>query len=82
MLAFAAVPAEAPNAGAPYSAKGADTCLTCHDDADVNDVFHTPHGQPNDARSPFGKGSCSARPATAPAAITRSASRRARRVRR
>ncbi len=55
MLASAAVPADAANAGAAYSAKGADTCLSCHDDAVVTGVFHTPHGQPNDARSPFGK---------------------------
>jgi DmsE family decaheme c-type cytochrome len=39
-----------------YSKKGADTCLTCHDDAHVASVFQTKHGQPNDARSPFGKG--------------------------
>ncbi|MEY2920030.1 MAG: hypothetical protein RL261_1335 [Pseudomonadota bacterium] len=56
VLAFAGVPEKAPNAGAPYSAKGADTCLTCHEGAEVNDIFHTAHGQPNDARSPFGKG--------------------------
>ncbi len=56
MLAFAGVPEKAPNAGAPYSAKGADTCLTCHEGPEVNDVFHTAHAQPNDARTPFGKG--------------------------
>ncbi len=39
-----------------YSKKGADTCLTCHDDAHVMAVFKTRHGNPNDARSPFGKG--------------------------
>ena len=39
-----------------YSKKGADTCLTCHDDVHVAAVFQTKHGQPNDARSPFGKG--------------------------
>jgi len=39
-----------------YSKKGADTCLSCHDDAVVLAVFHTKHGQPADARSPFGKG--------------------------
>jgi predicted CXXCH cytochrome family protein len=55
-LALAAVPAGAPNAGAPYSAKGADTCLSCHEGPEVNDVFHTAHAQPNDARTPFGKG--------------------------
>ena len=56
MLAFAGVPENAPNAGAPYSAKGADTCLTCHEGPEVNDIFHTAHAQPNDARTPFGKG--------------------------
>ena len=56
MLAFAGVPEKAPNAGAPYSAKGADTCLTCHEGPEVNDIFHTAHAQPNDARTPFGKG--------------------------
>ena len=55
-LALAAVPANAPNAGAPYSAKGADTCLSCHEGPEVNDVFHTAHAQANDARAPFGKG--------------------------
>ena len=55
-LALAAVPADAPNAGAPYSAKGADTCLSCHEGPEVNDVFHTAHAQPADARTPFGKG--------------------------
>ena len=50
------MPAGAPNAGAPYSAKGADTCLSCHEGPEVNDVFHTAHAQPADARTPFGKG--------------------------
>ena len=41
----------------PYSKKGADTCLTCHDDNPVvMAIFNTKHGQPHDARSPFGKG--------------------------
>jgi DmsE family decaheme c-type cytochrome len=39
-----------------YSKKGADTCITCHDDAHVMAVFKTRHGNPNDPRSPFGKG--------------------------
>ena len=55
-LALPAVPADAPNAGAPYSAKGADTCLGCHEGPEVNDVFHTAHAQPGDARTPFGEG--------------------------
>ena len=44
------------SAPVPYSKKGADTCLTCHDSERVMAVFQTKHGQPNDARSPFGKG--------------------------
>ena len=55
--AWADVPASAPNAGASYSAKGADTCLSCHDEEKINGLFHTRHGNPTDARSPFGKGS-------------------------
>lgn len=54
--AQAEVPAAAPNAASAYSAKGADTCLSCHDEDKVNGIFVTAHGQPNDARSPFGKG--------------------------
>ncbi len=56
LAGWAEVPANAPNAGAAYSAKGADTCLSCHDEEAVNGVFHTKHGNPGDARSPFGKG--------------------------
>lgn len=60
----APAPAEAPAAKKPaaaapvtYSKKGADTCLTCHDDNPVvMAIFKTKHGQPTDARSPFGKG--------------------------
>lgn len=39
-----------------YSREGADTCLSCHDDAASLAVFRTPHGMPGDARSPFGHG--------------------------
>ena len=49
----AAAPA---STGPTYSKKGADTCLTCHDDAVTLAVFHGKHGQPTDPRSPFGKG--------------------------
>ena len=56
LLALAKVPADAPNAGAAYSSKGADTCLSCHDDAVATGVFHTKHAQQHDARAPFGKG--------------------------
>ena len=54
-LAYAAE--DAATAAAPeYSKKGADTCLGCHDDEVVLAVFHGKHGNPSDARSPFGPG--------------------------
>jgi len=40
-----------------YSAKGADTCLTCHGgDATVAGIFRTKHARPGDASGPFGHG--------------------------
>ncbi len=41
----------------PFTPKGADTCLKCHDEDSkfpVVDIFKTPHGQKADARAPFG----------------------------
>jgi len=53
----AAAPAEVEKEAAPeYSKKGADTCLTCHDGDVVYAIFYGKHGQPADARSPFGQG--------------------------
>lgn len=56
----AAAPAPAPLPGADeYSAKGADTCLGCHDE-DENSaysaaaIFKGKHGHQGDKRSPFG----------------------------
>jgi DmsE family decaheme c-type cytochrome len=40
----------------PYSSKGADTCLSCHDDATTLAIFQTKHGVPSDPGSPFGHG--------------------------
>ena len=41
-----------------YTAKGADTCLGCHDDESATysaaAIFKTKHGHPGDPRSPFG----------------------------
>ncbi|HEY0341110.1 MAG TPA: DmsE family decaheme c-type cytochrome [Steroidobacteraceae bacterium] len=51
-LASSAVPAPAP----AYSAKGADTCLNCHNDTDITGLFQTKHARPNDPRGPFGHG--------------------------
>lgn len=37
-----------------YSRKGADTCLSCHDDQTSLAVFRTKHAVPSDPDSPFG----------------------------
>jgi DmsE family decaheme c-type cytochrome len=39
----------------PYSSKGADSCIACHDDPVSLAVFRTPHGVPGDPHSPFGQ---------------------------
>jgi DmsE family decaheme c-type cytochrome len=52
----AAAPAATTAPAAEYSKKGADTCLSCHDDDVTLAVFHGKHGQPADPRSPFGQG--------------------------
>jgi len=43
-----------------YTQKGADTCLSCHDDESPGysaaAIFSSKHGQPADKRSPFGAG--------------------------
>lgn len=39
-----------------YSRAGADTCLSCHEDAATLAVFKTKHAVPSDPRSPFGHG--------------------------
>lgn len=57
--AFAqAAPAALPNGG--YTAKGADTCLECHDDESASysasAIFKTRHAHRGDKRSPFGAG--------------------------
>lgn len=49
-----AVDAETAESG--YSRRGADTCLACHDDRQINTIFLTPHGNPNDSRTPFAPG--------------------------
>ena len=57
--AAAQAPANLPAADA-YSAKGADTCLECHDDESATysaaALFKGKHAHRGDARSPFGKG--------------------------
>lgn len=39
-----------------YSRKGADTCLSCHEDEATLAIFTTRHAVPSDSRSPFGHG--------------------------
>ncbi len=39
-----------------YSRKGADTCLSCHDDGATLAVFRSGHGTPGDTGTPFGHG--------------------------
>ena len=41
---------------ADYSRKGADTCLSCHEDQVTLAVFRTKHAVPSDSRGPFGHG--------------------------
>jgi DmsE family decaheme c-type cytochrome len=39
-----------------YSRRGADTCLSCHEDEHAKAIFQTAHGNPSNPRSPFGDG--------------------------
>ncbi|MEP6884847.1 MAG: DmsE family decaheme c-type cytochrome [Gammaproteobacteria bacterium] len=50
------LPAAKTVAASDYSPQGADTCLSCHDDAAVTGIFRTKHARPNDPRGPFGHG--------------------------
>lgn len=51
-----AAPAGSDGAGPAYSRRGADTCLSCHEDAHAFAIFETAHGDPGNPRSPFGDG--------------------------
>ena len=54
--AVPAVAAEAGQPGAEYSRNGADTCIKCHDDAEVLSLFKTPHGSRAHPGAPFSAG--------------------------
>jgi DmsE family decaheme c-type cytochrome len=43
-------------AEAAYSRSGADTCIKCHDDAQVLSLFKTAHGSRADPHAPFARG--------------------------
>ena len=53
-LAVAAQTADGQESG--YSRKGADTCLSCHEDDTTLAVFRTKHAVPSDPNGPFGHG--------------------------
>ena len=56
LMSLGAGSANAQSADADYSRKGADTCLSCHEDDVTLAVFRTAHAVPGDARGPFGHG--------------------------
>lgn len=56
LLSSAASSQTEDKAEVPYSKKGADTCLSCHDDQVTLAVFRTKHAAPGDSNSPFGHG--------------------------
>jgi DmsE family decaheme c-type cytochrome len=56
LAAVASAQVQAPDAPAPYSANGADTCLMCHSSPQVLGIFQTRHAVPSDPRGPFGHG--------------------------
>jgi len=62
VAALTAMPAGAQRLGVnpddvpPYSRRGADTCLSCHEDTASHAIFAGRHGNPASDRSPFGDG--------------------------
>jgi DmsE family decaheme c-type cytochrome len=48
--------AQEADAEAAYSRNGADTCIKCHDDAEVLSLFRTPHGSRAEPHAPFAAG--------------------------
>jgi len=55
-LSAGAAPAALGQEDAGYTRKGADTCISCHEDELSLAVFLTPHAVPGDADGPFGHG--------------------------
>ena len=56
MLVLAVAVSTADGQESAYSRKGADTCLSCHEDDVTLAVFRTKHAVPSDPRGPFGHG--------------------------
>jgi DmsE family decaheme c-type cytochrome len=56
--AAASTPADIDASTPLYSARGAATCMQCHNEAPATDILKTPHATKGDARSPFGQHDC------------------------
>ena len=56
VIASATIAQTSTESEVPYSRKGADTCIACHDDQESLAIFRTKHAVPSDSRSPFGHG--------------------------
>jgi DmsE family decaheme c-type cytochrome len=41
-----------------YTARGAQSCMKCHDQAPVTDILQSPHAVKGDSHSPFGQHDC------------------------
>ena len=72
MLCAPAQAAEDGSAGAAaaYAAKGAVTCLKCHDEGHVADVLQTPHAMKGDSRTPFAQHGCESCHGASPEHVT------------
>lgn len=46
------------NAEAQYAPRGADTCLTCHNNPKVTSILSSPHGLKSNPRTPFANQAC------------------------
>ncbi len=55
VIASITIAQTSPEPDVPYSRKGADTCIACHDDQLTLAIFRTKHAVPSDSRSCIGK---------------------------
>lgn len=62
VAAFTAAPAAAQDGPATeaFAAKGAESCMECHDKPPVTLILSTPHAQAGDSRTPFAAQECEA----------------------
>ena len=57
----AALPADHPSMPL-YTARGAATCMQCHNEAPVTEILKTPHAVKGDIHTPFGQHECESLP--------------------